>query len=109
MCKFVNNTKHSRIDKCLRNLIDTIRVPMKKTQGAEIVGEEKRMVKNKRGQITAVLTPQAIATIIGGVLGYLIAPQLGQDRVLGIVIGGILGLIGILTLNIAEILAKVKN
>jgi hypothetical protein len=51
------------------------------------------MVKNKRGQITAVLTPQAIATIIGGILGYIIAPQLGQDRVFGIVIGGILGLI----------------
>ena len=49
------------------------------------------LIKSKKAQITAVLTPQVIAVIIGGVLGYLIAPSLGQDRTLGIVIGGILG------------------
>ncbi len=26
MCKFVNNTKHSRIDKCIRNLVENMEV-----------------------------------------------------------------------------------
>ena len=46
---------------------------------------------NKRGQLQVLLSPQIIATILGGIIGYVIAGNLGWDRGLSTIIGGVIG------------------
>jgi uncharacterized membrane protein YdjX (TVP38/TMEM64 family) len=46
---------------------------------------------NKKGAFQMVLNPQIILVIAGILLGYNFGPFIGLDRVLGSLIGGLLG------------------
>ena len=53
----------------------------------------KEKMKDKKGQLNVLISSPIILTIVGGVVGYIIAGNINQDRIFGMVIGGVIGLI----------------
>ena len=46
---------------------------------------------NKKAQLQAVTSPPVMFSIIGAILGYIIAGSIGIDRTLGVIGGGLIG------------------
>jgi LytS/YehU family sensor histidine kinase len=46
---------------------------------------------NKKAQLQAVTSPPVIFSIVGAILGYIIAGAVGIDRTLGVIGGGLIG------------------